>query len=76
MLGAFAGMLGIDKKISATIQNTLIELGHELNVGYEDLFVMIQPVDEKFNFEFYVYKIEEGRPVRIREIKLTEILDN
>lgn len=73
VLGAF-----IDKEgsIKETIINTLDNLSEELDCGFEDLFVTIQPVNEDFDFKMYVYQKINGKHIFIREITLKEIVNN
>lgn len=73
VLGAF-----IDKEnsIRETIINTLDNLSEELDCGFEDLFVTIQPVNEDFDFKMYVYQKINGKPSFVREITLKEIVNN
>lgn len=73
MLGA---LFNTDKIVSDTIQNSLKELAIELKVSEKELFVMIKPKNEEFDFSFYLYKIIAGEvnPKFIREVSLKEIL--
>jgi uncharacterized FlaG/YvyC family protein len=75
MLGNLLGSL-IDKEqiTHDTIQTTLEKLSEELNCTYQDLFIMIKPVDDSFTMKFWVYKLEEKTPKLIREIPLSEVL--
>lgn len=71
----FGSLFNTEKIVSDTIKNSLEEIAIELESDYKDFFVMIKPIDEKFNMKFYVYKIDENKsPKFIREISLKEIL--
>lgn len=74
MLG---GLFNTEKIVSDTIQSSLEEIAIELQCSYKDLFVMIKPINEKFEMKFYIYKIIDSSPPKfIREISLKEILGN
>lgn len=76
ILGNLMGGL-IDKEqiTHDTIQTTLENISEELNCEFNELFVMIKPIDEDFNMKFYIYHQEAGKsPKFIREISLKEIL--
>lgn len=75
MLGNLLGGL-IDKEqiTHDTIQSTLENVAEELNCTFQELFIMIKPVNETFTMKFYIYKIENGKPKLIREIPLSEVL--
>jgi hypothetical protein len=71
----FGTLFNTEKIVSDTIKNSLEEIAIELKSDYKDFFVMIKPIDDKFNMKFYVYKIDENKsPKFIREISLKEIL--
>jgi hypothetical protein len=71
----FGSLFNTEKIVSDTIKNSLEEIAIELESDYKDFFVMIKPIDDKFNMKFYVYKIDENKsPKFIREISLKEIL--
>jgi hypothetical protein len=74
MLGnLLGGLFDKNKIVHDTIQSTLENVAEELNCNYNELFIMIKPVDETFTMKFYIYKLEKS-PKLIREIKLSEIL--
>ena len=71
----FGSLFNTEKIVNDTIKNSLEEIAIELESDYKDFFVMIKPIDDKFNMKFYVYKIDENKsPKFIREISLKEIL--
>ena len=67
------GLFDKNKIVHDTIQTTLENVAEELNCGFNELFIMIKPIDETFTMKFYIYKIEKS-PKLIREITLNEIL--
>lgn len=69
------GLIDKEKAIYDTIQDTLADVAEELNCPRTDFFIMIRPVDDKFNHKFFVCKYDEkGNPVNVREITLKEIM--
>ena len=76
MLGnLIGGLVDTEKMTYDTIQSTLKTLSIELKVSNKDFFVMIKPVDEEFNFKFYVYLSQAGKaPSFVREISIKEVL--
>jgi hypothetical protein len=71
LLGGF-----IDKEqiTHDTIQSTLEDVAEELGCNFNEFFIMIKPKNEKFEMRFDIYKIDNGKPIFIREITLKEIL--
>lgn len=71
LLGGF-----IDKEqiTHDTIQSTLEDVAEELGCNFNEFFIMIKPRNEKFEMRFDIYKIDNGKPIFIREITLKEIL--
>jgi hypothetical protein len=67
------GLIDKEKATRDTIENSLEDLAEELGVDHKNLFVTIKPINEKFEFLLHLYKIENGRPVLIREVPLKEI---
>jgi hypothetical protein len=76
MLGKMlGGLINTEQIVHDTIQNTLEKLSHELNCEFNELFIMIKPLDETFTMRFWVYKLENNRgPKLVREIPLSEVL--
>ena len=76
MLDAIAGVFGFDKEEATftTIQSTLQKLAKELNCNYNELWIMILPIDENFSMKFHVYKMINSKPTPIRDISLKEVL--
>ena len=74
MLGnMLGGLFDTEKIVRDTIQTALENVAEELNCSYNELFIMIKPINEEFDMKFYVYKIEQS-PKLVREITLKEIL--
>ena len=67
------GLIDKEKATRETIENSLEDLAEELGVSHKELFVTIKPFNEEFKFLLHLYKIENGRPVLIREVPLKEI---
>ena len=53
--------------------HSLEDLAEELGVSYKELFVTIKPINEEFKFLLHLYKIENGKPILMREVPLKEI---
>lgn len=76
MLGNLLGDL-FDKEqmVYDTVKETLVDIAEELGANDKDFFIMIRPMDEKFNHKFFVCKYDEnGNPKKVREVTLKEIL--
>ena len=74
MLGnLLGGLFDKNKIVHDTIQTTLENVSEELNCKFNELFIMIKPIDKTFTMKFYIYKIENS-PKLVREITLSEIL--
>lgn len=74
MLGnMLGGLFDTEKIVRDTIQTALENVAEELECSYNELFIMIKPINEEFDMKFYVYKIEQS-PKLVREITLKEIL--
>lgn len=71
-------MFGLIDKVKITkeyISDSLEDVAEEIGCEFKDLFYMIAPVNEKFEFKVYVYrKNENGTPVFVREITVNEIV--
>ena len=75
MLGMLGNLFDKEAIVSGTIQSTLENVAEELKCSHNDLFIMIKPYDEDFNFKCYIYSIVKGaNPKLVREIPLSEIL--
>ena len=75
MFGSLLGGLIDKEKITHdTIQETLQSVSEELGCNYNELFIMIKPVNETFTMKFWIYKLVNGSPKLIREIPLSEVL--
>jgi len=75
----FANLVGglVDKEriTRDTIQTTLENIAEELGCNWNEFFVMIKPIDNEFNMNFYIYQNKESKaPTFVREISLKEIL--
>jgi hypothetical protein len=76
----FGNLLGnfFDKEaiVRETIQSTLEKVASELGCNNSELFIMIKPFNEEFDFECYIYHktSDMPSPKMIRKIPLSEIL--
>ena len=78
-MNMFANLVGglVDKEriTRDTIQTTLENIAEELGCNWNEFFVMIKPIDNEFNMNFYIYQNQESKaPTFVREISLKEIL--
>lgn len=78
-MNMFANLVGglVDKEriTRDTIQTTLENIAEELGCEWNEFFVMIKPIDNEFNMNFYIYQNQESKaPTFVREISLKEIL--
>ncbi len=76
MFGNILGSL-VDKEdaVKTTIEDALTDLSEELSVPFQKFFIMIKPVDEKFNFKLHVYVLNESNvPQFVRELTVKEIV--
>ena len=67
------GLIDKEKATRETIENSLEDLAEELGVSYKELFVTINPINGEFKFLLHLYKLENGKPILIREVPLKEI---
>lgn len=74
MLGILGNLFDKEQLVKDTIQSTLENVAQELECSYKDLFIMIKPKNEEFDFDCYIYKIIDANPKIIRKIPLKEIL--
>lgn len=69
------GLIDKEKITHDTIQTTLENIAEELDCEWNEFFVMIKPIDNEFEMNFYIYQQQSGKaPKFIREISLKEIL--
>jgi len=72
MLG---GLIDTEGTVRSTIENTLDSLSEELNEpDFKNFNVVIQPINDDFNFVCLVYKVVNGKREFVREIPLKEIV--
>jgi hypothetical protein len=70
----FGQLFDLEGRTRETIKNTLEDVAEELGCNHSDFFIMIKPIDEKFEMKFYIYRLVNGKPALVREIELKEIL--
>ena len=78
-MNMFANLVGglVDKEriTRDTIQTTLENIAEELGCEWNEFFVMIKPIDNEFEMNFYIYQNAINKaPTFVREISLKEIL--
>jgi hypothetical protein len=73
-MNLLGGLFDKEGMVKATIETCLENIAEELECKATELFIMIKPTDEEFNFKCWVYKMVEGNPKVIRQITLKEIL--
>ncbi len=65
-----------EKATYETVQGALESVAEELGVSHKEFFIMIRPMDDKFNHKYFICKYDaNGNPVKVREISLKEILE-
>lgn len=74
MLGILGNLFDKEQLVKDTIQSTLENVAQELECSHKELFIMIMPKNEDFDFDCYIYKIIDANPKIIRKIPLKEIL--
>lgn len=67
------GLIDKEKATRTTIESSLEDLAEELNVSEKELFVIIKPINEKFQFSLHLYKLINNKPEFVREVPLKEI---
>jgi hypothetical protein len=67
------GLIDKEKATRDTIESSLEDFADELGVNYNELFITIKPINDKFKFLVHLYKLENGKPILIREVPLKEI---
>jgi hypothetical protein len=72
-MGLLDGLFDKEGMVKTTIESCLENVAEELNCKATELFVMIKPTNEDFEFKCWIYKVE-GSPKLVREISLKEIL--
>lgn len=73
-MSIFGGLFDKEKMVRDTITGCLEELAIELGCSFNELFIMIKPTNDSYEFKCWVYKIEDGKTKLVREITLKEIL--
>lgn len=73
-MGLLDGFFDKEKLVTQTIESCLEEVAIELGCTHDQLFIMIKPVNDKFSFKCWVYKIDGAEKKLIREISVKEIL--
>ena len=85
-MGLLDSVLGsvvdIPQQAKDKIQSALDKFAEELKCSHKDLFIMIKPSDEEFNFKCYLYcrvngkmEIVKNENGKDREVSIEEILN-
>jgi hypothetical protein len=72
-MSLLGGLFDKEGMVKATIEGCLENVAEELQCKATELFIMIKPTDEEFNFKCWIYKVDVS-PKLVREISLKEIL--
>ena len=71
------GLISDEKKeeaIKEIIQDALEDAADEYGLTSEEVFLTINPKNDKFEFRIYIYQLKDRTPKMLREISLSEIL--
>ena len=76
LLGGLVSDEDKQNAITEIIQESLEDTAEELGCSHKDMFYMIKPYNEDFDFKIYIYHIDKTdlKPKMIREIPLSEIM--
>jgi hypothetical protein len=76
MFGELLGQL-VDKEKAASeaIQDTLQDISEELGCDGRGFFVIIQAADETFKPDFFIMKMVNGVPQKVRKLELKEVFN-
>jgi len=70
------GMIDKEGIVRGQLQTSFEQIAEENGLTFKDLFYMIKPINEEFDFKCFVYKLgDKGQPIFVREILLKEIID-
>lgn len=72
--GLLGGLINKEKATYDTIQSTLENVAEELGCSHKEFFIMIAPMDEKFDFILFIYKLGPKGPEKVRELPLKEVV--
>ena len=74
----FGGLISNEQKeeaIRATIQDSLEDCAEEIGCSFEDIFFVIKPKNDDFDFDVVIYKMGKDGPEMVRMIPLIEIIE-
>ncbi len=74
LLGGLVSPEAKAKAINNVIEDALEENAQKLGVKYSDLFIMIKPKSDDFDFDLVLYRTDEGQPKIVRFIKIQELI--
>lgn len=73
--GLLGNLINKEEAVRETITDALNDLSEELNLPFSKFFVMIKPIDEKFNFKLHVFILNDSNiPQFVRELTVKEIV--
>ena len=73
--GLLGNLINKEESVRETITDALNDLSEELNLPFSKFFVMIKPIDEKFNFKLHVFILNDSNiPQFVRELTVKEIV--
>lgn len=68
-------LINKEDAVNETIKDALTDLSKELSLPFSKFFIMIKPVDEKFNFKLHVFILNDSNiPQFVRELTVKEIV--
>jgi hypothetical protein len=77
MLNLLGGLVDTEKIIKEYIEGTIEDVSAELNIKPDQLFLMIKPIAAtSHDFKVYLYDLSKGNPTMVREMKLSEFVNN
>lgn len=75
LLGGLISPQQKEQAINDIIKGALEDNAEELGCKHNELFIMIKPKNDKFDFDLMLYSNKNGNPKPIRKIKLKELLE-
>ena len=71
------GLIDKEKAITVSIQNVIEDVAEELSCMPKDIFIMIKPTGNDFDFKVFLYKInEKTAPVCVRIMQMSEFTND
>lgn len=73
-MGLLDSLIDKEKATHDTIQSYLEEVAQELNIEFNQFFVMIKAKDNKYEPSFFIYSTKSGKPEFVKEVTIKDIL--